>query len=391
MENLFQFLWILFLSAQLGKHFWPGFSLVNGIRVDYLAPVIYLQDIFFVGWFVFGGYRQLRKIKKYYLWIGLILLNVIVATVWQVSLFRAIRWLMLFLLVLKWKENKKDLKRMVLACIPFWVAVEYFLSLGQFVTGSSMGGIWYWLGERSFSYLSIGVAVWSLFSDTFIRVYGTFSHPNSLGGFMLVVWFLWLIFKPKVAGLWEKTSWWIVSFMALGVIFLTGSRLVWSVWFLGIMIRAFYKIKNKGWWWILLGIFMGAGSVLLPAVSGWDESSFLKRISLATRALEIIRNNLLFGVGLGNFVANLPNNHKEVAYFWLQPVHNVGLLLVAELGLPVFLWGGYELWGWFLRHKRERWAWGLLGLIVLTGMWDHYWLTLPQNLGLLAIVLGLVW
>ena len=32
----------------------------------------------------------------------------------------------------------------------------------------------------------------------------------------------------------------------------------------------------------------------------------------------------------------------------------------------------------------------LLGLITLTGMMDHYWLTLPQNSWLLMVILGII-
>ena len=38
-------MFLCLLPTQLGKHFWPGWSLISGIRVDYLAPTIYLVDI----------------------------------------------------------------------------------------------------------------------------------------------------------------------------------------------------------------------------------------------------------------------------------------------------------------------------------------------------------
>ena len=42
--NLFVFL----IPTQLALHFWLPGSFVFGIRVDYLAPSIYLTDILFV-------------------------------------------------------------------------------------------------------------------------------------------------------------------------------------------------------------------------------------------------------------------------------------------------------------------------------------------------------
>ncbi len=36
---------LAFLPVQLGRHFWPKWSYVMGLRIDYLSPTIYLTDI----------------------------------------------------------------------------------------------------------------------------------------------------------------------------------------------------------------------------------------------------------------------------------------------------------------------------------------------------------
>ena len=36
---------IIFLPTQLGYHFWPEYTRVFGLRIDYLAPTIYLTDL----------------------------------------------------------------------------------------------------------------------------------------------------------------------------------------------------------------------------------------------------------------------------------------------------------------------------------------------------------
>ena len=43
------YLLLLLIPTQLGYHFWPDFAFVNGIRVDYLAPTIYLTDLLILG------------------------------------------------------------------------------------------------------------------------------------------------------------------------------------------------------------------------------------------------------------------------------------------------------------------------------------------------------
>lgn len=390
-EKIFLFLWVLLLPTQLGKHFWPSFSSVSGIRVDYLSVVVYLQDIVWGLWFLAGGYKYLFKLRKQWLWVLIAAVNVIVAVRWQVSLYKWIKVLMLFMVLMSLRDSKVRVWKFLRVCIPVWVMVEFFLGLAQFITGSSVGGVWYWLGERQFSYLSIGVAQWSLMSDTFVRIYGTFSHPNSLAGFMLLLWFMWLKFKnEKNTNFKSRAWWWWIAFLILGIIFLCGSRSIWLMWMVGVMVLAFRKIKNKGWWWIALGLLLGASLWLLPSFSGWDESGMVKRISLAVQAGEMIKQYPLLGVGLGNFIVKLPDYSQSLAYYWLQPVHNVFLLLTTELGLPVVIWLGWEGILLVRRKKFLSWESGLLGLVITTGMWDHYWLTLPQNMGLLAIILGLV-
>src|SRR3989304_8659649 len=44
-NNVLLLLFILFLPTQLGKHFFFDFSYLSGVRVDYLAPTIYLLDM----------------------------------------------------------------------------------------------------------------------------------------------------------------------------------------------------------------------------------------------------------------------------------------------------------------------------------------------------------
>ena len=51
------FLLILLLPSQLAYHFWPSWSLVYGIRVDYLSPTLYLTDLIILGLFLTSRLR----------------------------------------------------------------------------------------------------------------------------------------------------------------------------------------------------------------------------------------------------------------------------------------------------------------------------------------------
>lgn len=58
--------------------------------------------------------------------------------------------------------------------------------------------------------------------------------------------------------------------------------------------------------------------------------TILKRVFYLQDAFAMIQSNFLLGVGLGQYVANLSDNRE----FWqYEPVHNVLVLLLSELGL----------------------------------------------------------
>src|SRR3990167_1091437 len=62
-ENVFLFLALLFLPTQLGKHFWPDFSYIYSLKIDYLSPTLYFWDILVVGLLVVWVVRQ-PKVNK---------------------------------------------------------------------------------------------------------------------------------------------------------------------------------------------------------------------------------------------------------------------------------------------------------------------------------------
>jgi len=483
LEKVLFFLFVFFIPTQLGKHFWPEWSYVMGIRVDYLSPTLYFLDLIWLGFFVskilnskfeiLNNFKissfakatedkqnlkliKKRKTKKkkkkgiknikdvflqfqrdppkadtlprrrtprndmvrYLPLIGLVVVNVLMAKSWQVTVygwFRVFQWIWTIKLI---KQEKPKVKKFLKWVIPAWIVLESVLGLAQVVIGGSVGGVFYWLGERRFSYLTLGVAKFSLFREMMVRAYGTFSHPNSMAGFLLVVLLLWGLIRKR--DLW----WWIVCWIGVMGIVVSGSRTVWMIGLLIILINnpiinLKFKIKiskkeergilkrvqnDVGRWLVAVGVMMmvlgliGKGEVL----GGWDRESFSKRWELNKHALEMIRDNTWFGVGLGNFLVELPKYQKGSRVFWLQPVHNIPLLLISELGIIgvlICVKMVSVLWGWdnsgrpqgspLQKFQNDRMNLLLVFVVVLlTGMVDHYWITLSQNWWLVAIVLG---
>jgi O-antigen ligase len=99
----------------------------------------------------------------------------------------------------------------------------------------------------------------------------------------------------------------------------------------------------------------------------------------------MIKKSPIFGIGAGNFVVELGKMGKTT---WLQPVHNIFLLVANELGLVGIMGIILVFKKWIMNLSKV--AILLLIIIGLSGMTDHYWLTLMQNNWLLVLVFGLI-
>lgn len=320
------------IPTQLGKHFWPEFALVKGIRVDYLSPTLYLIDILALGLI----FLNLRKIKIRWWWLAIILINILVAKNKWVAGIGWARVAEIYLVYLIFKDEKELVFRYLKTVIPFWIIVEVLLGLIQVTKGGSLQGIFYWLGERRFTLNTIGVAKISLWGREMMRAYGTFSHPNSMAGFLLVALEFWNKYEKD---LW----WWVVRWFGVLGVLLCASRI-------GILLLPIYL-------WPMLLFF-----------SGWDSLSLIKRMQLNWEAIKMFLKHPLFGVGMNNYLVNS-------RYF--QPVHNVYLLILSQFGIMSLF---------FVRKIKFNKVWII---ILLTGLVDHYWVTLPQNWWLMVIVMAI--
>jgi len=111
---------------------------------------------------------------------------------------------------------------------------------------------------------------------------------------------------------------------------------------------------------------------------------------LMVASLKMIKDHLLFGVGAGNFLVRLPEYQQNSGVFWLQPVHNIIILMTVEYGLVGFLMMmKFSIFNFQFSIKKKN-NLIVLGIILITGMVDHYWLTLPQNWWLMCVVLSLI-
>jgi len=394
---VFIFLLVLFLPTQLAKHFWPELAFLWGIRVDYLSPTIYFSEVLLLS-LIIANIKNLKKwLRPAYWWLVVFAgLNILLA---DNPLVSAIKWWKLaelFLLVLIISKTKVNLKKAVFLPLLISLTVVSLLALAQFLRGATLGGVFYYLGERTFSKTTVGISLLSIFGREFLRPYSTFSHPNSLAGYLLVGTCLLLAFKPKLLR-WKRYL--PILLLIIIAFVLTASR---GAFVAGLLLFIIFFLKN----WnstcfrrSVLAIYsltiMSSLTILFLSNCKLQQITnprINERISLVNIASRVVEEHPVFGVGVNNFLLEIPKRTPSLKTGWLlQPVHNIFLLCLAEagvVGLVLICCWLLKAIGVGLEKNNTFLILAVLGIII-SGTLDHYWLTLWQNMLLLALTLGL--
>lgn len=421
-ESFLYTLLLLFLPTQFGKHFWPTYSHLLGFRVDYLSPTFYVTDallllLFFTVLFrqrlVFSR-RNFQKTLPYLLFVCFLIITILPSRSHLVGFYSLIK--VLELLFFGWVTVRSLSSPALYRIVPwvFGIAVicESLLGLAQVLSRGSLNGLFYFLGERSITSLTPGAATAVINGEIFLRPYGTFSHPNVLAGFLLLG--LVYIFSSRMAFSFRPAPLFQIAVLLFGSVglLLTLSRIPSILWLLFLTYQGVRKAREllgtkrlftaRTLFFTALGVTGTIASIVLLrtyfflllhriAESSLLEESFVVRADLMRTALRLITEHLLIGVGLGNFLITSIQyrDPQEPLFYAVQPVHNIFLLLWAEigtLGLILFIW-------FVVRSYRHAGTAGkrMLFIVLLLGLFDHYLLTLQQGQLLLAFVLGYCW
>jgi hypothetical protein len=384
LNKLLLFLFILFLPCQLGKHFFFSFSYISGVRTDYLAPTIYLTDIIALSLFFlnYKNFIKLFKNKRFTIVLSLLVLSGIFSLSKPVSLYRLIKIVEVIGIAAIFRKGVKD--KLIMIGFAAGGVVELAIALMQIINNHSLQGICYFLGERYFSLSTPGIAKASIDGVEIMRAYGTFSHPNSLAGFYLLLYFYFLTNKKYGCFLILK----YFSLLVFSLLILFSFSKVALITFF-ILNTGYFMLNTKSkcrpCFAAKVAVMVVLAAIFLRAQT--DPLTVKKRFDLIKNSLTIISRYPFTGVGPGNYLfaqTGFPSVHYN---FLNQPVHNIFLLLLAEIGIVVgtlvlFLTRKYLMF--FLRKKVIY----LTLAVLLTGLFDHYWLTLQQNILLLAVIFG---
>ena len=395
-EKYLTILLLFLLPTQLGFHFWPSWAFVFGIRVDLLAPALYLTDVL-VLLLILLNLNIFKNFKKYFL---IILVFAIINTFYSSSPAESVyRWVKIieFSYLGFYFAKQNLLKFSSIIQTLFFSSIAFSLiGIFQFIKNGTIGGLLYYLGERSFNSGTPGIALVSLNGAEYLRAYSTFSHPNSLAGFLGAV-----IFFILLSGKLKKN---LLNFLGVSII-LVCFLLSFSVSaYLGVFLAfSFYLFSGnrKPFKWIVaIYLFLSiVGSLLLPLSAPWILKTFpsvgqniSQRLDLVYIAGSMVSQRFLLGEGLGAFIVNLSVFKGIFSYSWLlQPVHNLFLLVFSETGILGLLAFCFLIYKTLVTQLKTKTLFLLLPLIfiIFTGLFDHYTLTLQQNMLLFSIFIGL--
>lgn len=285
----------------------------------------------------------------------------------------------------------------ILAVIVMAASLQGILAVGQFIKQETLGNKWLGLAAHYPSDLGVSVVeTASVPIERWLRAYGSLDHPNLLGGFLglglIITFYLFINLnktkyqnchcepvaqrmaparhrKRSVAGRWQSLCISIkqINYQELALsfalilitagLFVSFSRAAILSAGLGLIILFIGHFKN---WRLFLtpALIIGVTVIALiipyghlyrarvgvfdPATVGarLEVKSLDERSSYNRQAWELIKKHPLWGVGAGHYGLAISQEiiPQQLSYYY-QPVHNVFLLVWAELGaVGLFFW-----------------------------------------------------
>ncbi|MEA1909848.1 MAG: O-antigen ligase family protein [Patescibacteria group bacterium] len=428
--------WLLLISLSWQLRHTILWTHYRGEFFEYASISIYLTDILIVvlllGWLLFGKNKInwgpkiiIWPLTSFLVWVWLSLIAAYYSTGDLVSAVSGAIHLTLFYFWYLYLINHiKTWKELL---IPFGIGVGLQVILGvlQYFNNHSMG--WAFMGEQILDPIKIGIPVVIVDSIRQLRSHGAMSHANVFGGLVAVS------LPILLAGVWgikDKIVSWLgtfgVALVALALLF-SFSRGAWLVAGFSLLILTILSIWKLGLRnlvqliaLVLFGIIIS--STFWPAITsrfntaeGIERNSVVERFNQFEEWEKVSREYPLTGAGIGQYTiylvqqgeteigwrydSNLPGwVYNFGSQVWdYQPVHNIWLLILAELGwigvgLFILLWLGViamVIRGMIKNPTFLSFGVGLsvLSLIVI-GMFDHYLWTLQQGKLVLFLSLG---
>jgi len=399
---------------------------INGGSSEYLTYSLYAADVLAIILILLAGWnlwstgqlfqkRELGRIKSSAAFVVGIFVAFVVAQAQDknLAMFVMIRLALaiaVFRLLLKFAEKSSAVLWLVLGLVPAaWLGVWQFFMQETFASK--------WLGLASHVAAEPGTSVIERYPvgqlpERWLRAYGSFDHPNMLGGAMAIglIFSLWLLtewYYQKDKEKLRSLLYVVIASLAAGL-FVSFSRGAWLGLLIGVLIPSVIMLCQRHWaefrpWlvgsFIMVAIFVfflvpyrSLVSSRFVAQTRLEQKSNTERLASYHQAKTLLGQHGLVGVGPGNYVAALAESESGNPAWYYQPTHNVWLLIWVELGVVGILVAVssfvYGLWRSF--KTKNILALSLLSSFGLMSQVDHWWLSLHFGILFFAVSAGLV-
>lgn len=308
--------------------------------------------------------------------------------------------------------------RFLLAVLGVWLLVravqprvDYTMAaLAAAGTTQALWGVWQLVTQKTFSSKWLGVALHSLneggtsvvltSAGRWLRAYGGQAHPNILGGLLAITLLAtaWLIVSD-----WQRGRalhlWLRLAFLAqMAGLFASFSRGAWLA----------LSVTLAVWWWQAPEARFKSRPVLVAAVgvftimafvwwspfvgrlsggSRLEQQSVAERVGGLKDSRQLLDKGWWRGLGVGSYTGSLVEKHPGLMAWQYQPVHNIGLLPLLELGIVGFILLLITLWQRVAAFSIRTHM--LLVPVLITGIFDHYSWTMPSMLLLTWLIIAL--
>lgn len=334
-----------------------------------------------------------------------------------------------------WKTLQPKLNNVLLS-LSLAGTAQALWAIGQFITQATFASKW--LGVAVHPIMQYGTSVVLTDAGRWLRAYGGQVHPNVLGGLLVITCLataclviknykfkilsfklnysclLLLLYIIQVVGLFftfSRGAWlallvsliaWLISSgrknirprtinirgkpdqnLPNGELGLVNEKSYFAQQLLPILGYTFLVFVTLGviLWQPTMGRILGGSRLEVKSVE--------ERVTSVSDSRLVMANHWLSGVSIGNYTYALQQlvPHQPANYY--QPVHNVFLLILAELGIV-----GLMLILWLIKRmafSSQFIVYDSLFLIplLITSLFDHYWWTIPSMFLLWWLVLNI--
>jgi O-antigen ligase len=265
-----------------------------------------------------------------------------------------------FFLAKSWTDL--DRKKVVFVLMAAAV-LQSGIGIAQFLSQQSISSSLLGMGEHD-AFVA-GSSVLKIDSGRFLRAYGTFPHPNVLGGFLGVILMLGIsysLFRIEERKRNQEIAFLVGLVVILLGLILTFSRVAWLGVAFGVIALAIHinfsnvtreqRSRFRVTFFQMVGVLGMAGVVFVGILHEQvfprfdmatieHEGSVSDRIVSLEDAWTLINEHPFIGVGAGNSTAAVVKGDERgikgemsLRPVWsIQPAHNVFILILSELGL----------------------------------------------------------